>query len=323
MKKIALFVFALFSSLIIYAQLAPGAAASARPGTNAQSRPEQKTPEQVPSGLPGLSLEKNKLPKAVSIQADNILWQRDVYRMLDLTKEKNAPLYHPAQPDGQRKNLFSMLFELVASNQLTVYEYIDKKEMFSDEYKVNMEELLNRFWIPFESTPDPKNPTLMVYKVDEADIPSQEVTLYYIKESYFLDQRNSSVRIKTIAFCPVLVREDEMGELRRYPLFWVAFDTAREALSRQTVSANKYNSVNRISLYDFFVQHQYQGDIYRVSNLMDQNIMDYCTTPEEITAEQKRLEQELNDITATLWSAHKKEPASKSRKSSADKAEKP
>ncbi|MDD4362406.1 MAG: hypothetical protein PHF48_08205, partial [Bacteroidales bacterium] len=62
---------------------------------------------------------------------------------------------------------------------------------------------------------------------------------------------------------------------------------------------------------------------YRVSNLMDQNIMDYCSTPEEIAAEQERLEQELKDITATLWNAHKQEPAAKGRKSSADIAEKP
>ncbi|MCK9300505.1 MAG: gliding motility protein GldN [Bacteroidales bacterium] len=323
MKRIVFLVFAILGSLLTYAQLAPGAAATSRLAPTNQSSPKEKDTEQVASSLPGLSLKNNKLPEAVSIQADNILWQRDVYRMLDLTKEKNAPLYHPAQPDGQRKNLFSMLFELVATNQLTVYEYIDKKEMFSDEYKVNMEELLNRFWIPFESEPDPKNPTLTVFTVDEADIPSQEVTLYYVKESYFLDQRNSSVRIKTIAFCPVLVREDEMGEVRRYPLFWVAFDAARDALSRQTVSANKYNTVNRISLYDFFMQHQYQGEIYRVSNLMDQNIMDYCTTPEEIAAEQERLEQELKDIQATLWNDHKQEPAPKGRKSSADIAEKP
>lgn len=323
MKKIAIFVCAAFIASAVHAQLAPTTTGSVRPGTSGQSNVEQKTSEQVASSLPGLSLKNNKLPQAVSIQADNVLWQRDVYRMLDLTKEANAPLFHPAQPDGERKNLFSMLFELVANNQLTVYEYMDKKEHFSDEYKINMEELLNRFWIPFESTPDPSDPRLSIFKVDEPDIPSAEVTLYYVKESYFLDQRNSSIRVKTIAFCPVLVREDEMGEVRRYPLFWVSFDAARDNLSRQTVSTNKYNSVNRISLYDFLVQHQYQGDIYRVSNLMDQNIMDYCTTPEEIAAEQARLEQELTSITATLWNAHKQEPPSKARTSSAGKAKKP
>lgn len=127
----------------------------------------------------------------------------------------------------------------------------------------------------------------MVYTVDEADIPSQEVTLYYVKESYFLDQRNSSIRMKTIAFCPVLVREDEMGEIRRYPLFWVAFDTAREALSRQTVSTNKYNSVNRISLYDFFVQHQYQGDIYRVSILWIKILWTTALRPKKLPPNRK------------------------------------
>ena len=38
-----------------------------------------------------------------------------------------------------------------------------------------------------------------------------------------------------------------------------------------------------------------------MSNLLNQNIMDYCTTPEEIAAEQQRLEKELKDITEGLW----------------------
>ncbi len=262
---------------------------------------------QTASSLPSVNLEKNKVMASPDVPADNITWQRDVFRMLDLKDDKNAPLYFPPQPDGQRKNLFSILFEQVALGQLRVYDYLDGKEVFTEEYQVKFNELLDRFWIPYETSPHPKNPQDTLYKVEIADIPSNEVTLYYVKEIYYLDQRTSTVNRKVICFCPVLVREDETGEVRRYPLFWVSFEDARALLTTHSLSTSNYNAASRMSIYDYFMRHQYKGDIYKVYNLQNQNIMNYCTTPEEIAAEQARLEKELETITNSLWEESHKE----------------
>ena len=259
------------------------------------------------SSLPGLDMSKNKIMASPSVSADDITWQRDVFRMLDLNDSKNAPLYFPPQPDGERQNLFSLLFENVALGKLKVYDYLDGKEVFTEDYQVKFNELLDRFWIPYEKEPDPKSPQDTLYKVETVDIPSNEVTLYYIKESYYLDQRTSSVKRKVLCFCPVLVREDETGETRRYPLFWVPFDQARQLLSTHSLSTSNYNAASRMTIYDYFMRHQYKGDIYKVYNLQNQNIMNYCTTPEEIAAEQARLEKELDMMLNGLWEESHKE----------------
>lgn len=262
---------------------------------------------QSASNLPAVDMSKNKMMASPQVSADHISWQRDVFRMLDLTKDENAPLYFPPQPDGQRKNLFSLLFENVATGQLKVYDYLDGKEVFSEQYLVKINELLDRFWIPYEKTPDPNNPQDSLYKVEVVDVPSNEVTLYYIKEIYYLDQRTSSVKRQIIAFCPVLVREDETGEVRRYPLFWVPFEEARNLLSTNSISTSNYNAASRMSIYDYFMRHQYKGEIYKVYNLQNQNIMNYCKTPEEIAAEQERLEKELDMMVNGLWEESHKE----------------
>lgn len=250
---------------------------------------------------PAPTMQNSIVPSARELSPDQITWQREVFRMLDLKNEKNAPLYYPPQPDGQHKNLFSLLFEEVSNGRLKVYDYLDGKEIFSDEYKVKFDELLNRFWIPFETKPDAKNPKDTVYIVETADIPSNEVTLYYIKELWYLDKNTSSIRTRIISFCPVLVREDETGETRKYPLFWVPFDEAGSLLAANSLRTSSYNALDNMTVYDYFVRHQYQGDIYKVSNLLNQNIMDYCSTPEEIAAEQQRLEKELHNMTEGLW----------------------
>ncbi len=40
-------------------------------------------------------------------------WVREIYRYLDLTKDKNAALYFPESPIGDRMNLFTMIFKLL------------------------------------------------------------------------------------------------------------------------------------------------------------------------------------------------------------------
>ena len=56
---------------------------------------------QVSGNLPTTDLSKNKVMASPAISADDITWQRDVFRMLDLKDDHNAPLYFPPQPDGK------------------------------------------------------------------------------------------------------------------------------------------------------------------------------------------------------------------------------
>ena len=54
---------------------------------------------------------------------DDVVWKRDIYRQLDLTKDKNAPLYYPVEPQGKQVNLFTYLFRLFLSKRIPVYTY--------------------------------------------------------------------------------------------------------------------------------------------------------------------------------------------------------
>ena len=276
----------------------------------AQNNPvAQNNPASVaqnPGSISEVSLKKSKIPESQPIRGEDILWQRDVYRMVDLTVGQNAALLYPVEPTGSRMNLFSMMFDVVANGKLTTYEYLDGREIFTDLYAIKFKDLLKRFEIPFREKNDPKKPNATIFEIDAVDIPSSEVTLFYLKEIWYLDQRNSSIKVKTMALCPVLIRTDEMGETRRHPMFWIPFETLKPYLSQLPIAADSLNSATRISVYDFFNQRRYQGDIYKVSNLKNQTIWDYCKTPEEIKIEQIRLEKELKDINNSLWDPSQK-----------------
>jgi len=271
-----------------------------------------------PGAFPEVSFKKSKIADSQQTRGEDVLWKRDVYRMVNLLDGLNGALYFPVEPTTERQNLFCTIFSMVADGRLTAYEYLDGREIFTDAYALKFKDLLKRFEVPFKEKADPKKAGAFIYDIDAVDIPSGEVSLFYVKEVYYLDQRNSTMRIKTMAVCPVLIRTDEVGETRKYPMFWIPFENLKGSLSQIPVSADTINSVNRMNAYDFFNQHRYKGNIYKVSNLRNQSLFDYCRTPEDIAKEQIRLEKELKDMSDKLWEPSQRDMREAEAKKDAD-----
>ena len=131
-------------------------------------------------------------------------------------------------------------------------------------------------------------------RVDNSDIPSAEVTRYYLKESAYYDQANSSFHRKVIAICPVMFREDDFGgEPSRYPLFWVRYSDLEPFLSRQEVMTSNLNNAAVMTLQDYFTLNKYKGSIYKTNNMLGRTLAQYCPTDSAMAKEQKRIEDEL------------------------------
>ena len=226
-------------------------------------------------------------PTAIEMPSD-VVWRRDIYREIDLNKEANSGLYYPVEPIDKQLNLFTYVFKLALNGYIPVYEYrLDGNESFTDSAKVSMKTLLDNYHIYYEE----KNGKL---RVDNSDIPSAEVKLYYLKESAYYDQANSSFHRKVLAICPVMMREDDFGgEATRYPLFWIKYSDLEPFLSRQTVMTSNLNNAAVMSMDDYFTLNRYDGKIYKTNNMLGKTLAQYCTTDSALTKEQRRIEQEL------------------------------
>ena len=62
------------------------------------------------------------------------------------------------------------------------------------------------------------------------------------------------------------------------------------------------NNTSNMSLDDYFVMRQYEGDIYKTSNLRNVPLSDYCDTDSALQAERARLEKQLRNFQNGLWS---------------------
>ena len=229
-------------------------------------------------------------PVALDMPED-VVWRRDIYREINLNDDANAGLYYPVQPQGKQLNLFTYIFKLAQGGYIPIYEYSvanDGNDDFSDGAKVKLKTVLDNYHIFYEEQ-DGK------LKIDNSDIPSQEVMKYFLKESAYYDQSNATFHIKPLALCPVMMREDDFGgEAAQYPLFWIKYSDLEPYLSRQTIMTSDVNNAAVMSMDDYFTLNKYKGKIYKTNNMLGKTLAQLAGgDTAKYTKEQQRIEAEL------------------------------
>ena len=235
-------------------------------------------------------------PQAANMP-DDVVWKRDIYRQLDLTKDKNAPMYYPVEPMGRQVNLFTYLFRLILTGRINAYSYkLDGNESFDEKDKLPVKEMLERYGIYYEEQGGRLN-------VADSDVPSAEATRYYIKESIYMDQRTGTFTTKVTAICPILMRgaDEFSSDATPYPLFWVKYDDVAPWLAKLPMMPSNLNNVTNMTADDFFTMNRYGGTIYKTNNMQGKVLANYCPTDSDMVAEQTRIEKQIDDFKKNVW----------------------
>lgn len=231
----------------------------------------------------------------------DVSWMKVVYRQLDLTKDQNAPLYYPEEPTESQENMFRIIMRLLANNQIAAYEYLDGREIFTDQYRAKVREMLDRFYILYTEAKGSteKNPK---FTIEESDVPSNEVLSYYLLEKWVFDTRSNRMKTQIEAVCPVLHRAGDFGgEPIRYPMFWIKFDALRPYLTQQYIFVNDDNNLPQYTYDDFFQLAMYEGDIYKTRNLQNKSMMQLYPDPDDMKRAQDSIQNRLEHFEDKLW----------------------
>lgn len=249
---------------------------------------------------PGVTERMQDFYEIKSPHDADLSYLREIYRQIDLTKAQNAPLYFPEDVIDGQKNLFRTILDQVVSGKLPAYEYLDGREVFTDKYKVNVAEMLDRFGIYYTQGKNhsERNPSLVI---EEADVPTAQVLNYYIIEKWEFDKRTNRMRTRVEAICPVLNRAGDFGGEEKYPMFWVKYDQLRPWLAQQYVFLTDDNNLPQYSLDDYFNLSMYDGDIYKTKNLRNLSMMQMYPDPDDLERAQDSIDNRLKNYGKDMW----------------------
>lgn len=273
---------------------------TAQPQTRRNQQAQQKQPAAAAKSNANTMTTRAQISfPTQSSMSEDVVWRRDIYREIDLHDDPNAGLYYPKEPVGTQMNLFTYMFKLMMrgakNGGIPAYEYrLDGNEVFSDSARIKPLQFLKDQGIYYERTDKG-------IRLDDSDIPSKEVTAYYIKESAYYDQATSTFHTKVLALCPIWV-EEWGGVAEKKPLFWVKYDDLAPFLAKQTIMTSNLNNAATMSVDDYFTLNMYRGDIYKTNNMLGESLAKICGNDStKLSAEQKRIEAELKEFETHIW----------------------
>lgn len=228
-------------------------------------------------------------------------WMRVIYRSIDLDKDQNAALYFPEEPVEGQENLFRIILRLVSNGDLAAYEYLDGREIFTEQYQVKARDVLDRFHIPYTEGrgSTERHPR---FEIDENDVPTNEVLSYFVIERWEYDTRNNRLHPSVEAICPVLHRTGDFGgDALKYPMFWIKFSDLRPFLATQTIFVDDDNNLPTCTYDDFFTLTMYDGDIYKTRNLKNRSLAQIHPDPDALKHAQDSIQAHLDSFENKLW----------------------
>lgn len=266
--------------------------AVAQPPARMREAQKKETQEKQQHAVGVSERAQLEYPTAPTMPED-AAWRRDLYCVIDLQKDKNAVLYYPQEPEGDQMNLFTFLFKLVMRRQVKAYDYtIDGNESFKASNVLQPKDILDRHHIRYEAKGEQ-------FRIEDSDIPSADVRSYYVKESSYYDQHTASFHTQISAICPVREEGDEFGgAAAKYPMFWLKYEDIAPYLAKLSLMASNYNNAATISADDYFSTHQYEGKVYKTTNLQGKVI---ANNDSAMKQEQTRIAKELTTLEKHVW----------------------
>ncbi len=260
------------------------------------------------------TLELDAMADTIAVlnhRADDVVWSRIVYRVIDLRDKQNFQIYFPTRPNDEYKSLFRLMLDAISSKgkkPLTAYMRSEReiKPLFTQEYELKGQALSNVFAFSDDSTEVSINPEKNIIQFDSISNQSN-VDKFLIQEIVFFDKHTSRVYSKIMAIAPLYgaspynkEKVDSWKYFQQSILCWFVFDELRPYLAKQYVIPNG-NETQRLTYDEFFAQKLYSSYLLGDSNMLNKMLLQYVQDPDKIRKEQKRIETEILNAEQDLW----------------------
>lgn len=245
-------------------------------------------------------------------RADDVVWSRVVYRVIDMREKQNYQLYFPMRPNEEYRSLFRVMLEAITQD-VPVYRKNARelKPEFSDSARLVGEELSKVF--AFDNSND--NNLIQEDTITKEKRIVNDQYFNYVKNQYkfliqeivFFDKHTSRMYSKILGIAPLYALHPDNTQSKKSikyfqesVLCWFAFDELRPFLAKQYVIPNG-NETQRLTYDDYFAQKLYSSYLLGDSNMFNRMLLEVAVDPVKIRKEQDRIETELLNFEQDLW----------------------
>jgi gliding motility associated protien GldN len=257
---------------------------------------EVYTREHIPNKAP--------VPYAYIREAD-VMWAKDIYRIIDLRQKQNLPLYYPARPINDRYNLVQLLLWGIDNEGIRAFSTDDQNNEFTIPLDRTRVDDVFGAGIDTIKTPD-VNSGMIVNTIIQNERRTDEVKQILVKEKWFFDRNHSVMNVRVVGLCPIRVynRLDDQGlptdVVMKKQTFWVYFPEIRPLLARHEIYNNN-NDAQRISFDDYFMQRRFDSYIFAESNVYANRWINSYALGMDALLEADRIKQWLFETEHDLW----------------------
>ena len=262
-------------------------------------------------------------------RADDVIWSRFVYRIIDMRYKQNYQLYFPTRADdADYRNLFLVIRDAVIDG-LEVYPAgvnnikpdfkqppFTKVQIPKDVFRIQTAQdrlegseedddiMISRaMLINYDSINDVMSPQNASF----AKVVRNQLK-YLVQEIVFFDKHTSRLHTKIMAIAPLhpdkITTTDStkvMDALRESIVCWIPFDNLRPYLAMQYAIPNR-NETKRVTYDEFFQKRLFTSYIVGEGNMYNRWIPDYKFNDlEGIKKEQERIATEILNFEQDLW----------------------
>ena len=235
---------------------------------------------------------KKPMPQP-SIREADVMWKKTVWREIDFRQKMNQGFYYPEKPQGNWKNLYTILMDALEDGTISAYNadlYVDIKGDLLEKmtYEEVVVERLQR-----ESD---------LGNLEKVNV--EDVTRCLVKEIWYFDKQRSQLMVRILAICPIEVRQTEKidGDLvdENKPLFWVPYNDETRQVLVQHPFHNRSNSAAQLNYDEVFMKRMFDSYIIREENVYDRSISEYAKGIDALK-ESERIKNTIIDFEQNLW----------------------
>lgn len=257
--------------------------------------------QESPSRIKGLYKkdikEKSPIPYSHLREAD-VMWSKKVWRVIDLRKKMNQPLYFPTSPIGDRASLIHIILAEIKSGTVNAYD-----SFFDDmTVKITLADIDRNMGAKTDSTASYRTASGALRDTIVIDDPRpDEIKTIQVQEEWYFDKKHSRMDVRILGLMPIRhYYNSEVGEYQKSKVCWIYYPDFRNTFANHEIF-NPDNDAHRISFDDFFMQRRFSSIIVAESNVFNNRQVTDYETGKEALIEAQRIKETLFNFEHDLW----------------------